>query len=237
MPTSEYVCRRNPHGSLHGAAARERAKVRGEGRQCANRASGHSHGCGRCAQQQRYKGRAPHVSQGLCRGDARKFCSRNNFVTPSARSRTSTNSTGPRRPTPDERWRLFARSLRLPAVGARLAAHGAGQQPRRLCAARLPPGFRRARPHTVSSAGGAHPEQKKRVPARANSATQCGSTPPGRAPPPPARRSMEQGPGRERGTSSEGSRGEGASQTCRRNVTRSRPATRSPAPLLWCVQS
>ena len=165
MPTSEYVCRRNPHGSLHGAAARERAKVRGEGRQCANRASGHSHGCGRCAHQQRYKGRAPHVSQGLWRGDARKFCSRNNFVTPSARSRTSRpltdKSTGPRRPTPDERWRLFARCLRLPAVGARLAAHGAGQQPRRLCAARLPPGFRRARPHTVSRAQAVHTLSRK----------------------------------------------------------------------------
>jgi len=84
-----------------------------------------------------------------------------NFVTPSARSRTSTKSTGPRRPTPDERWRLFARSLRLPAVGARLAAHGAGQQPRRLCAARLPPGFRRARPHTVSRAQAVHTLSRK----------------------------------------------------------------------------
>ena len=79
MPTSEYVCRRNPHGSLHGAAARERAKVRGEGRQCANRASGHSHGCGRCAQQQRYKGRAPHVSQGEWRGDAPRKLRLENF--------------------------------------------------------------------------------------------------------------------------------------------------------------
>lgn len=77
---------------------------------------------------------------------------------------------------------------------------------------------------------------EKRAPARANSATHSGSTPPGRAPPLPARRSV-QGPGRERRTSSAGSSWAGAWQTCRRNVTRSRPATRSPAPLLWCVQS
>ena len=98
------------------------------------------------------------------------FCSRNKFcdcVTPSARSRTAGPGTRARDPRPphappeDERWRLFARHLRLPAVGARLAARGAGQQPRRLCAARLPPGFRRARPHTVPRAQAVHTLSRK----------------------------------------------------------------------------
>lgn len=192
MPTSEYVCRRNPHGSLHGAAARERAKVRGEGRQCAARASAHSHGRGRCAQQQRCKGRAPHVSQGEWRGDAPRKLRLENFSVSHYCPVTGqhmdpdTMSSSPASPVPVlppaavQGSKLADFALRDYHQVAAVAPHGSASAAGRA-------------PHGSASAGGApgaYPALKKRAPARANSATACCWTPTGRAPPPPARRSV-----------------------------------------------